>query len=109
MADEIVLVEWVLGGAGTVGVLAAGYFMNAISKSTESANKTSEDLATHKTHVAETYLTKNEFSATALRLEGRIEAGNKANLESNEKIRTEMNANQGTLINLIANIKGGKA
>lgn len=106
MVDEVSTIEWVIGGACVLGVLATGYLMNLLGKTNTDVESVNKDLAAHKTHVAEKYLTKDEFSETAKRLEGRIESGNRANLESNEKIRTEMNANQGTLINLIANIKG---
>lgn len=106
MTDEISMLEWVLGVEGAIAAGAFMYLMNTAIKNSDAIDINDKSLAAHKTHVAETYLTKNEFSETARRLEGRIESGNKANLESNEKIRTEMNANQGTLINLIANIKG---
>lgn len=109
MTDDIAMLEWVLGGEGIIALAAFGYIMNIANKNSAEIEVTSKELSTHKTHVAEKYLTKDEFSETARRLEGRIESGNKANLESNEKIRSEMNTNQGTLISLLANIKGGSS
>lgn len=107
MINETETIEWAIGGAGVICLAAYGYIMSAIGDANKEIESTNKDLAAHKTYVAEKYLTKDEFTETAKRLEGRIESGNKANLESNEKIRSEINTNQGILINLIANIKSG--
>lgn len=102
-ADDITLLEWLFGGLATA-------FGGAFIYLNTSTSKTSEELAKHKTTVAEKYLTKddfvlasNGFTKNFERLEGRIESGNRANLESNEKIRSEISAGQNTIVNMISN------
>lgn len=102
MADDT-FYQWILGGMGLAFSGGFLYLMNSIGK-------TSDDLAAHKTSVAENYLSKGDFNLViknindnSLRLERRLEDGNKANLDSNEKIRAEMSLGQSTIMTMISN------
>lgn len=103
MAENDSLYQWILGGGAAAMVGGFLYLLNA-------TGKTSDDLALHKTLVAEKYLTKEEFNngVTVLRddikrVEKRTDDGNKANLDSNEKIRTEMSMGQSTIVTMLSN------
>lgn len=96
MADNDTLYQWLFGGIGVTMLGGFSYLMTSIGK-------TSDDLATHKTLVAEKYLTKDDHNIALQRLEKQIDDGNKANLSSNEKIRAEVSQAQNTIVNMISN------
>lgn len=110
MADNETLYQWLCGGYGAAMLGGFSYLMSAIGKTTDAVDKTNADLSAHKTLVAEKYLTKDDFNSgistvreDVKRVERRMEDGNKANLDSNEKIRSEQNVGYNTLATMISN------
>lgn len=103
MADDNEMYQWLLGGGATVMLGGFLYLMNA-------NGKTSDDLSAHKILVAEKYLTKDDYTLSIAgvnknidRVEQTMRDGNKANLESNEKIRAEMSLGQSTIMTMLSN------
>ncbi len=100
MADENIY-QWLLGG----GALAMGAgFIYLLNKT----GQNSDDLAAHKTLIAEKYLTKDDYTLSIAgvnknidRIELALRDGNKANLESNEKIRSEVSQSTANIINIM--------
>lgn len=110
MTEEITTLEWALGGAGVVALGAYGYLMGTLNKLGDNISNTEAELAAHKTLVAKEYLPRVEFNdgmaiirEDIKRVEKRTEDGNKANLDSNERIRGEMSQGYNTLATMISN------
>lgn len=102
MTDNDSLYQWLLGGSGATMLGGFFYLMSNLGK-------TDDELAAHKTLVAEKYLTKEDFTIASNgftknfdRIEKRLDDGNKANLESNEKIRAEMSLGQSTIMTMLS-------
>jgi Tfp pilus assembly protein PilE len=68
------LSSWILVVLGIVGVLLT-IAMPLIAYLNSVAHKTSNELSNHKTHVAETYATKNDVKDVGDRMERQMQAG----------------------------------
>jgi Tfp pilus assembly protein PilE len=68
------LTSWLLVTLGIVGVLLT-IAMPLIAYLNSVAHKTSNELSNHKTHVAETYATKNDVKDVGDRMERQMQAG----------------------------------
>jgi hypothetical protein len=68
------LTSWLLVAIGVVGMLLT-IAMPLIAYLNNVAHKTRNDLSNHKTHVAETYATKNDVKDVGDRMERQMQAG----------------------------------
>ena len=103
MTEEITILEWVIGG---ISIAYAGGYTYLMAQT----SKISDDLGAHKTLVAGFYLPRTEFNdgMTLIRddikrVETAQKDGNKANLDSNERIRGEVSQGYNTLATMISN------